>query len=118
MAFDPQRLDTALKEKVTRVSLLRSVRRATVQGQYARLAQGGARLSRYNFSYSGPRKARSPEGFRQTPEFVASRVVACLRKPRGEVWTSTPARLLAALGTAWPSLADHILSKRFEPWQG
>ena len=59
MAFDPQRLETALKEKVTGVSLLRSVTRATVQGQYARLAQGGARLSRYNFSYSGPRKART-----------------------------------------------------------
>lgn len=59
MAFDPQHLDMALKEKVTGVSLLRSVTRATVQGQYARLAQGGARLSRYNFSYSGPRKARS-----------------------------------------------------------
>jgi len=65
-----------------------------------------------------PRKARSPEGFRQTPEFVARRILACLRRPRGEVWTSTPARLLAALGTAWPSLADHILSKRFEPWSG
>lgn len=59
MAFDPQRLETALKEKVTGLSLLRSVTRATVQGQYARIAQGGARLSRYEFSYSGPRKARS-----------------------------------------------------------
>ncbi|MCW0404169.1 AAA family ATPase [Xanthomonas sacchari] len=59
MAFDPQRLETALKEKVTGVSLLRSVTRATIQGQYARLAQGGARLSRYNFSYCGPQKARS-----------------------------------------------------------
>ncbi|MHA6879240.1 AAA family ATPase [Ralstonia pseudosolanacearum] len=59
MAFDPQRLETALKEKVTGVSLLRSVTRATVQGQYARLAQGGVRLSRYNFSYSGPQKPRS-----------------------------------------------------------
>ena len=59
MAFDPQLLETALKEKVTGVSLLRSVSRATVQGQYARLAQGGARLSRYNFSYSGPQKVRS-----------------------------------------------------------
>lgn len=59
MAFDPQRLEMALKEKVTGVSLLRSVTRATVQGQYARIAQGGARLSRYKFSYSGPRKPRS-----------------------------------------------------------
>lgn len=59
MAFDPQCLETALKEKVTGVSLLRSVPRATVQGQYARLARGGARLSRYNFSYFSPRKVRS-----------------------------------------------------------
>lgn len=59
MAFNPQHLETALKEKVTGVSLLRSVTRATVQGQYARLAQGGARLSRYNFSYTGPQKLRS-----------------------------------------------------------
>lgn len=59
MAFDPQRVEMALKEKVTGVSLLRSVTRATVQGQYTRLAQGGARLSRYDFSYFGPKKARS-----------------------------------------------------------
>lgn len=59
LAFDSTRLEAALKEKVTGVSLLRSVTRATVQGQYARLARGGARLSRYNFSYSGPRKNRS-----------------------------------------------------------
>ncbi|HHV7519237.1 TPA: AAA family ATPase [Burkholderia orbicola] len=61
MAFDSERLEMALNEKVTGVSLLRSVTRATVQGQYARLARGGARLSRYNFSYSGPRKARAKE---------------------------------------------------------
>lgn len=59
MAFDPQLLEIALKEKVTGVSLLRSVTRATIQGQYARLAQGGARLSRYNFSYFGSKNTRS-----------------------------------------------------------
>jgi predicted ATPase len=61
MALDPQSFEMALKEKVTGVSLLRSVTRTTIQGQYARLAQGGARLSRYRFSYSGPRQQRSKE---------------------------------------------------------
>jgi ABC-type cobalamin/Fe3+-siderophores transport system ATPase subunit len=61
MALDPQRFELALKEKVTGVSLLRSVTRTTIQGQYARLAQGGARLSRYEFSYTGPRRQRSKE---------------------------------------------------------
>lgn len=61
-----------------------------------------------------PRTARSPETFRQTPEEVAKAVLACLRKPRGEVWTSTPARLLAAVGTAWPGFADMVLRRHYE----
>ncbi len=55
MAFDPQRLETALKEKVTGVSLLRSVTRATIQGQYARLAQG-ARVCRAITSHTADHK--------------------------------------------------------------
>lgn len=62
-----------------------------------------------------PRKARSPEGFRQTPEMVADAVVRCLRRPKGEVWTSTGGRLLAAIGVAMPSFADWVLAKRFAP---
>lgn len=60
-----------------------------------------------------PRTARSPEGFRQTPQQVADAIVRCLRRPRGEVWTSTGARLLAALGVAAPGFADWVLRRRF-----
>ncbi|MCY0856648.1 hypothetical protein [Cupriavidus sp. D39] len=56
MAFDPQLLETALKEKVTGVSLLRSVTRATVQGQYARLAQGGRAYRVSTFRIPGRRR--------------------------------------------------------------
>src|SRR5689334_21870093 len=44
----------ALKEKVTGTSLLRSVTRAAVEGQLHRMAQGGARLTEYEFSYTAP----------------------------------------------------------------
>lgn len=62
-----------------------------------------------------PRTARSPEGFRQTPEQVAEAIVKCLKRPRGEVWTSWPARMLAAIGTAAPGFADYVLRRRFLP---
>lgn len=61
-----------------------------------------------------PRTARSPEAFRQTPEHVAEAVLRCLRRPRGEVWTSFTARMLAAIGTASPGFADFILRQHFE----
>lgn len=57
-ALDQERFLRALNEKVTGVSLLRSVTRSTVQGQFARLARGGARLSKYEFSYTGPQSGR------------------------------------------------------------
>jgi energy-coupling factor transporter ATP-binding protein EcfA2 len=41
------------------VSLLRSVTPATVRGQFHRIARGGARLSRYEFSYTAPKPPRS-----------------------------------------------------------
>lgn len=56
MAFDPRLLERALKEKVTGVSLLRSVTRATVQGQYARLAQGGGALIAFQLLVFWPAK--------------------------------------------------------------
>lgn len=61
-----------------------------------------------------PRTARSPEAFRQTPEDVAEAVVRCLKWPRGEVWTSTLARTLAAVSTLSPGFADFILRRHFE----
>ena len=59
MALDQERFQRSLDEKVTGVSLLRSVTRATVQGQYSRLARGEARLSRYEFAYTAPKVRRS-----------------------------------------------------------
>lgn len=59
MALDQDRFLRALDEKVTGVSLLRSVTRATIQGQFARLARGGARLSRFQFAYTAPTPARN-----------------------------------------------------------
>jgi predicted ATPase len=58
-ALDQERFLRVLNEKVTGVSLLRSVTRSTVQGQFARLARGGARLSKYEFSYTGPQSGRA-----------------------------------------------------------
>lgn len=59
VALDQERFQRSLDEKVTGVSLLRSVTRATVQGQYSRFARGGARLSRYKFTYTAPKVGRS-----------------------------------------------------------
>lgn len=47
----------------------------------------------------------------QPPERVARAVVRCLRRPKGEVWLSTPVRLAMALGVAMPGLADALLAR-------
>lgn len=52
---------------------------------------------------------RTKESFMQTPERVADAVVRCLRKPKGEVWTSRSMRLLLGLATVAPGLADTVL---------
>lgn len=49
--------------------------------------------------------------FLQPPERVAAAVVRCLRRPRGEVWTSLPVRLIFAAATAAPGTADGILGR-------
>jgi predicted ATPase len=59
VALDQGLFQRALDEKVTGVSLLRSVTRATVLGQFSRLARGGARLSRFAFQYTAPESVRS-----------------------------------------------------------
>lgn len=59
VALDTDLFQRALNEKVTGVSLLRAVTPASVQGQFHRMAGGGARLSRYNFSYTAPKPIRS-----------------------------------------------------------
>lgn len=49
----------------------------------------------------------------QTPETVARAIVRCLRSPKGEVWTSRTTRLIFALATAWPGLADRLIAREW-----
>ena len=62
VAADIDLFDRALGEKVMGVSLLRSVTPASVRGQFARLARGGARLSSFAFSYQAPAFNGGPVG--------------------------------------------------------
>ena len=71
VALDPELFGRALQEKVTGTSLLRSVGRATVEGQFHRMAQGGVRLSAYDFSYEAPARGR-----RKSPPLTLSFTVA------------------------------------------
>jgi predicted ATPase len=50
---ESDRFEAALEERVTTVSLLRSVAKGSVRDQFRRMALGGVRLSQYHFSYSG-----------------------------------------------------------------
>ncbi len=65
--------ERAMQEKVTRISLLRTVSKLTIREQYRRLARGEARLTPFNFSYELPKfrgsKQESPAiDFSVTPE--------------------------------------------------
>ena len=55
-AKDLNLFEQALKEEVTGVSLLRTVTKSTVMGQFHRLTMGGVRLSDYEFTYVGPQQ--------------------------------------------------------------
>ncbi len=46
--------------------------------------------------------------FMQTPERVAGAIVRCLRKPKGEVWTSLPTRIALAGTLACPATTDRV----------
>ena len=59
MALDPELFARAKNEKVTGVSILRSVTPASIQGQFRRMAVGGVRLSRYVFTYTSSKPQRS-----------------------------------------------------------
>lgn len=54
---------------------------------------------------------RMPKLMMQTPERVASAVVACLRRPRGEVWTSWTSRLAMGALSTFPLIADIALGR-------
>ena len=86
VALDGDLFARALDEQVTGISLLRSVERATVEGQFRRLATGGSRLSRYNFVYCAP-SASEPK----RPAISLSFSLCCLigtsgsDKPRSDI---------------------------------
>ncbi len=40
---------------ITRTSILRSISKATIKGQFYRISHGGARLTDYNFKYTSPK---------------------------------------------------------------
>lgn len=54
ISADSELCERILKEEVATESLLREVTLSTVRGQFRRMAGGGARLSRYKFTYEGP----------------------------------------------------------------
>lgn len=68
VAADLELFEKALEEPVMKVSLLRSVTPMTVGGQFHRLARGGARLSRYQFTYNAPKRVGVFLKFQVEPE--------------------------------------------------
>lgn len=61
VALDLNLFEQAITEKVTGTSLLRSVDRSTVRGQFHRMALGGVRLTSYEFSYTARRRSSRVE---------------------------------------------------------
>ena len=55
--------------------------------------------------------SQSPAWLMQPPELVAHKIVRCLRKPKSEVWTSIPMRLISTAFSAFPRVASVITTK-------
>ena len=70
LAADPALWERARKEEVTLESLLRSVKRRSVEGQFRRLAHGGARLTAYRLTYTPPDQVGVEHPFILTFEVV------------------------------------------------
>ncbi len=56
--------------------------------------------------------ANTPPGLMQTPEKVADAIVACLRRPKPEVWPMPTVRFALAATTAMPRLAAWIMRRQ------
>jgi short-subunit dehydrogenase len=54
---------------------------------------------------------RTPERLMQRPEVVGKAVVKCLRRPKGEVWTSLSTRVALGAAVVFPGLADRVLRR-------
>lgn len=55
--------------------------------------------------------SQSPSWLMQPSEKVAHAIVRSLRKPKPEVWTSLPMRIVSTMFTAFPRFASTIVSK-------
>jgi ABC-type multidrug transport system ATPase subunit len=64
IARDKELFNKIRRESVTIVSLLRDVKSFTVREQYHRLANGGATLTDYNFTYHSPIKTKNVPGIK------------------------------------------------------
>jgi len=65
LALDLELWEKAKAEKVTRISLQRSVRSTEIEGQFHRMTQGGAKLTEFHFSYIGPKRdSKNEEGLK------------------------------------------------------
>ena len=84
--------ERALKEDVTGVSLLRFVSDQAVRGQFRRMAEGGARLTSFSFSYTPP-----PWGRQNQPRPLNLKL--CRRRRRQQTFMF----LLAATVSAKPT---------------
>ncbi|WP_371371074.1 AAA family ATPase [Sporomusa aerivorans] len=56
IAFNEELFGKAIYENVTKQSLLRDISSTTVRKQFNRIANGGARLTKYEFTYMAPRE--------------------------------------------------------------
>lgn len=61
--------------------------------------------------HSGGKLKISRSANMQTPERVADAIVRCLKKPKGEVWTSWVSRIGLGASVMMPGLTDWSLSK-------
>ena len=62
--------------------------------------------------------AGSSERFMQSPEKVGDAIVKCLKKPKGEVWTSWPARIGVGASVMMPGVTDWMLRRMVKKTMG
>lgn len=58
-----------------------------------------------------------PKILMQSPDHVAKRIVACLRRPRAEVWPMRTARVAAGLATIFPGTTAWALQRGWDKQQ-
>lgn len=63
IAKDENLFEIAVKEPVTRISLFRTVSPSTVKTQYRRIANGGVRLTDYDFRFTAPKIKKGSSNF-------------------------------------------------------